>query len=175
MQALHVRLRIVERAGGQQLPGRQRDLRERRPAPVPARPAVEPALAVEHLVDVHVRDVILVPIPVVPAPAIPAEDGVALERRLAGLLDVDDGRVQLAPGALRRRRQDLRHGRVGVLQGGEGQPRFAVLVVEQPDQFLGRAFLAAPLGELLRDPGDLPAVVGRLARGCPGLRGEGTG
>ena len=165
VQPLAVGLGAVERARRQQLAGLQRDFRERRPSAVPTCPAVEPALVVEYVVDVHFRDVVLVPVPSMAV--VPVEDVVAVERRLAGFFDVDDGRVQFAPGALRRRRQHLRHGRVGALQRGEGQPRCAVLVVEQPDQLVGRAFLAAPCGELLRDPGDLPAVVGRLARGVP--------
>ena len=152
---LLVRRCAIERAARQQLVGQQLDLTERRLMAVGPHPAIQPFAAVVHVAHLPVAVIFLVPTPFA---------GRVGVRRDAVLLDVNEGRVQLAPGAFRGARQNAGHGGIDVLQHGKGQTRLAVLVIEQPDQFVGRVPGAAPLGQPLRKQVDLRGVVRGLPR-----------
>ena len=144
----------VQRPRWEQFLREQGNLVERRTRTIGANPAVQPMAAVVEVADLHCPDVGF--------PPVPARDVVAIRvHRVAAFLDMDDGGMQCAVGALRRSRQHMRDRVVGVLQGVEGQARRRVVVLEQPDKLAGT--LIAPVGQM---PGDRVCFGGIVGGGA---------
>ena len=124
LDALFVRLGVVECAARQPLLGRQVDLAERRTMAVGADPAVQPLAVVFHLL--HLQVVVRR----TPAPV----RKFARIRSGSPFFEMQNGRVQRAVGLSGCRYQHARESRVPVLQRVERQTRLAVFVLEHPGE-----------------------------------------